>query len=255
MAGEIVFGLNAVREAVRTPGRVNRVYFAKESRAPGVQALVDAVRELRVPFDFVPQAKLNAITETLEHQGVAATISPIEYTALKTFLESCPATATVLALDQVQHPKNVGMMLRTAACAGAAGVLLSARGGALIDASIVRASAGTVLHVPVIAAKNLAQALRDLREAGFWMYALDASAPECVFDVKWAVRTAVVVGNESTGVRPVVRKACDTAVSIPLAPGMDSLNASVAAAVALFQIVGARRRAGQSAQRTSGGVA
>lgn len=243
MAGEIVFGLNAVREALRTSGRVNRLYFAKESRAPGAQALVDTARAAGVPFDFVPQAKLNALTETLEHQGVAAAISPIEYTPLKTFLDTCPATATVLALDQVQHPKNVGMLLRTAAGAGVAGVLLSARGGALIDASIVRASAGTVLHVPVIAVKNLAQTLLALRAAGFWSYALDANAPECVFDVKWPARTAVVVGNESAGIRPVVRKTCDVAISIPLAPGMDSLNASVAAAVALFQIVSARRRA------------
>ena len=248
MAGEVVYGLNAVREALRTPARVNRLYFAKESRAPGSQVLVEAARAARVPFDFVPQAKLNALTGTMEHQGVAAAVSPVDYMPLKSFLETCPAQATVLALDQVQHPKNVGMLLRTAAAAGAAAVLLSARGGALIDDSIVRASAGAVLNVPVIAAKNLAQAIGALREAGFWGYALDAHAPECVFDVDWPPRCVLVIGNESAGVRPVVRKACDTAVSIPLAPGMDSLNAAAAAAVALFQIVGARR-ARQSTQR------
>lgn len=241
MAGEIIYGANAVREALRAGGKINRIYFATESRAPACAALLDQARAQGVPFDFVPQAKLNALAETQEHQGVVAAISPVEYVALKSFLAACPAQALVLALDQVQHPKNVGLLIRTAAGAGAAGVLLAARGGALVDDTIVRASAGTALHLPLVACKNVAQSLITLRDAGFWIYALEAQGAEDVFTMRWPARCALVVGNETNGVRPVVRKACDAAVRIPLAGGLDSLNAAVAAGIALFQVVAQRR--------------
>ncbi|HNR31016.1 MAG TPA: 23S rRNA (guanosine(2251)-2'-O)-methyltransferase RlmB [Candidatus Hydrogenedentes bacterium] len=255
MAGEIIWGVKAVREALETAARINRIYFAKESRADACDSLVDAARAAGAPFDFVPQAKLNAMTGVRDHQGVAAALSPAPYLTVRSFLETCPATATVLVVDQVQHPKNLGLLLRTAAGAGAAGVMLAARGGALVDGAVVHASAGAALRVPLVNCKNLAQGIRALRDAGFWTYALDAGAAETVFDVAWPRRCALVVGNETAGVRPVVRKACDGAVAIPLAGGLDSLNAAVAAGVALFQVVAWRRRADQSIQRASGGVA
>ena len=236
MAGKSIYGLNAVREALRSGRRVNRVYFARESRAHGCKVLTEEARAAGVPFDFVPQAKVNEIAGTQEHQGVAATVSPVEYAVLETFLAECPDRATLLVLDQVQHPKNLGLLIRTAFGAGAAGVLLPARGGALLDESIVRASAGTVLHLPVVACKNLAQALRSLRDAGFWIYALEASGAHNAFTMDWPERCALVVGNESTGLRPGVRKECDAGVGIPLENGLDSLNVAVAAGIALFQV-------------------
>lgn len=244
MAGEIIYGMNGVSEALRSGRRVNRLYLAKESRARGTDALIDAARERRIPFDFVPQAKLNELTGTREHQGVAAAVSPLEYATLEACLAACPPQATLLILDQVQHPKNLGMLIRSAVGAGACGVLLPSRGGALLDESVVRASAGAVFHVPVVLCGNLAQAIRAVQDAGFWVYGLDAKGSENVFRVDWPARCAVVVGNESEGLRPVVAKACDVLVRIPLSGGLDSLNAAVAASVALFQVAAARERSG-----------
>lgn len=234
MAGRLVYGLNAVREALRAGNRVNRLYLAKESRAAST-ALLDAARKQGVPFDFVPQAKLNAMTETHEHQGVAAAISPVEYVSLEHCLAGCPSQASLLLLDRIQHPKNVGLLIRTAAGAGAAGVLLTARGGALPDDAVLRASAGALFHVPVVCCHNLAEAIRALQRSGFWVYGLDAKGAENVFEVAWADRSAIVVGNESGGLRPGIRKACDALVRIPLTNRIDSLNAAVAAGIALFQ--------------------
>jgi 23S rRNA (guanosine2251-2'-O)-methyltransferase len=212
------------------------LYAAKESRAHGVDALATAAKAVGVPFDYVPQAKLNELAGTMEHQGVVAAISPVAYASFESVMETCPAKAIVLVLDQVQHPRNLGMLVRTAACAGVHAVIVPARGGALIDEDVLRASAGAVFHIPVVMCGNVSQALRDLRDAGFWTYGLDAAGEQSVFDVKWADRCAIVMGNETKGLRSGVQKACDVVVRIPLATGMESLNVSVAAGVALFQV-------------------
>ena len=241
MAGKVIYGINAVREALLGEHSVNRVWLAKESRAHGFQEVVDEARARNVPFQFVPQAKLNELTGTREHQGVAAAVSPVAYQELPPFLAGLGSQALVLVLDQVQHPKNVGLLVRTAAAAGAAGVIMPVRGGALVDDTVLRASAGTALRLPLVAVNNVAQTLRALRDAGFWSYALDAQGGEDVFRMDWPARTVLVVGNETAGVRPGVRKACDGAVAIPMAAGIESLNAAVATGVALFQVVRQRR--------------
>ena len=240
----VVFGRNAVEEALRSPGRVSRLFLARESRARWAAAAVDLARAQKVRFDFVPQAKLNRLAGTREHQGVVAVISPVAYVSLEDCLASCAEHATLLALDRVKNRKNTGLLVRTALGAGASGVLLVARGGALLDEEVVRASAGAVFHVPLVYCGNLPSALRTLRDAGFWAYGLDARDGGDVFDVSWPRRVVLVVGNETEGLRPGVRKVCDELVRIPLAGGLDSLNVAVAAGIALFQVRRQGRRDG-----------
>ena len=244
MGGQAIVGTHAVEEALRDPARVNRLYLAKHTRVRRANALIEAARAGGVRFDFVPQAKLNEIAGTREHQGVVAIISPIAYTPLETCLEACPAPGFLVALDQIQHPKNLGMILRTAAASGASGALLSARGGALPDDAVVRASAGTLFHIPLVNCGNLARALLAAKEAGFWVYGMDAKGEEDLFKVAWPDRAVVVLGNEAEGIRAGVRKACDALVRIPLSGDIDSLNVAVAAGLALFQVARHARGAG-----------
>jgi 23S rRNA (guanosine2251-2'-O)-methyltransferase len=236
MAGTVIHGVNAVREALLTPDRINRVYFAQESRAPAAGALIAEVKHRRVPFDFVPQAKLNAMTRTKEHQGVAAEISPVAYASLDAILAQCGPKALLLACDGVQHPKNLGLLIRTATGAGCSGMILTQRGGALLDEDVVRASAGTVLRMPILPVHKLPETLRALKEEGFWVYALDPAAPATLYDTRWPDRVVLVLGNETDGLRPIVFKCCDAAVRIPLANELDSLNVAIAAGIALFHI-------------------
>lgn len=236
MAGTIIHGVNALREALHDPRRINRVYFAQESRAPAVAAIIAEVKQKRVPFDFVPQAKLNAMTRTREHQGVAAEISPVAYATLDAVLARCGPKALLLACDGVQHPKNLGLIIRTATGAGCNGILLTRRGGALLDEDVLRASAGTVLRMPILPVHKLPETLRTLKDHGFWAYALAPAAPASLYEVKWPDRVVLVLGNESDGLRPIVQKTCDAAVRIPLANELDSLNVAIAAGIALFHI-------------------
>lgn len=239
MTGAIVYGYNAVSEALQSPQTVNRIYVAKEGRARNVRPLLDQAKAARVRFDFVPQAKLNELTGTLEHQGIAAAISPVAYTPLREIVETCGGRAVLLAADRIQHERNLGLMIRTALGAGASGLIVAGRGAALLDDTVLRASAGTALRLPICKEANLATALRTLKDHGFWIYGLAAEGAESVFTIQWPPRVVLVVGNETEGLRPGVRKACDALVRIPLRNGVDSLNAAVSASVALFQAAAA----------------
>jgi 23S rRNA (guanosine2251-2'-O)-methyltransferase len=234
-AVDVVYGKRAVLEALQFPNSVQRVYFAKDTKASGTDDAVTLARAARIPFDFVPQAKLNEIAGVRDHQGIAAKVSPIAFTPLEQCLKACSPNAVLVALDHVQHPKNLGMIVRTAAAVGASGVLLPSRGGALPGADAVRASAGTMYRVPMVQCSNLAQALRKAKDRGFWIYGLAGEGDASIFETDFPDRVVLVIGNETDGLRPVTRKTCDALVRIPLAEGVESLNASIAAGIALYQ--------------------
>ncbi len=236
MANEtMIHGVRAVTEALASGRAISRVFLATDAKVPGAREILDAAKALHLPVDRVPLAKLNVLCDTSEHQGVAAKISPVEYIQLKELIEQCGDTAIIVVLDQVQHPRNVGLIARSALGAGAAGLVVPTKGGALVDDSVLHASAGTALRLPIAMVSNLAQALRTLKDAGFWIFGLDADGTESVFTAKWAKRTVLVVGNETKGMRGPTHKECDVLAKIPLAGGLESLNAAVATGIALFE--------------------
>ncbi|MCC7196493.1 MAG: RNA methyltransferase, partial [Gemmatimonadaceae bacterium] len=134
-----------------------------------------------------------------------------------------------------------GMIVRAALGAGAHAMLLPDRGGALVDEGVVRSSAGAVFHLPVANVGNLADALRGVRERGFWVFGLDGEADQSIYETPWPDRVVLVMGNESKGIRPGVRRVCDVLVRIPLDPRLESLNVAVSAGVALFEAARAHR--------------
>jgi 23S rRNA (guanosine2251-2'-O)-methyltransferase len=243
---EVIFGYNAVSEALRAGHPINRIYFSVQSRRPYIAELKQLAQETKVRFDFVELAKLNVLAGTGEHQDVVAVVSPVEYTDLDDFLtasdERNTAPLTIVILDQLQHAGNVGIIVRTAVGAGASAVMLTARGGSLINDQVFRASAGAIFHIPIIKSASLPQDLQKLKRHDFWIYGLEAGGERDVFSEKWARRTAIIIGNEHEGSRPVTRKGVDLSVHIPMAHGFDSLNAAVAAGIVLFQVSNYHRK-------------
>ncbi|MEP7286057.1 MAG: 23S rRNA (guanosine(2251)-2'-O)-methyltransferase RlmB [Chloroflexota bacterium] len=235
---EIIFGYNAVAEALRAEHPINRIYFSVSSNRPYIKELKLLAQENKVRFDFVELSKLNVLAGTGEHQDVVAVVSPVEYTELGDFLEANKGVnpLTVVVLDQLQHAGNVGIIVRSAVGAGTAAVMLSARGGSLINDQVFRASAGAIFHIPIIKSNSLTQDLQRLKDHDFWIYGLEASGAGNVFTEKWAQRSAIVIGNEHEGSRRVTRKLIDFGVHIPMAKNFDSLNAAVAAGIVLFQV-------------------
>ena|SRR5258707_5407436 len=235
---DVIFGYNAVSEALRSGHPINRIYFSASSTRPYIAELKALAYENRVRFDFVDIAKLNVLAHTGEHQDVVAVTSPVEYAELDTFLEANAKVnpLTVVVLDQLQHAGNVGIIIRTAVGAGASAVMLNARGGSLINDQVFRASAGAIFHIPIIKSSALTQDLQRLKDHDFWIYGLEAGGEGDVFTEKWARRSAIVIGNEHEGSRPVTRKVFDLHVRIPMENSFDSLNAAVATGIVLFQI-------------------
>lgn len=184
-----------------------------------------------------PERELSDAAETRDHQGVLAWCDPYPYA------DAWELAATerplLVCLDQVTDPHNLGAVCRSAEGAGATGVIVPAHGSARVTAAVCRASAGAVEHLPVAVVPNLARYLQEIKGADLWIYAAAADAPQTMWQADLSGGLALVFGAEGKGVRPLVRRTCDGAVSIPLAGRVESLNVSVAAALLLYE---ARRR-------------
>jgi len=179
------------------------------------------------------ERELTEAAGTADHQGVVAWAEPFPYADA---WELAAAERPLLAcLDQVTDPRNLGAVVRSAAGAGATGVIVAAHGSARVTAAVCRASAGAVEHLPVAVVPNLARWLAEVKGVDLWVYAAAGDAPQTMWQTDLSGGLALVFGAEGKGVRPLVRKTCDGAVSIPLAPGVESLNVSVAAAVLLYE--------------------
>ncbi|HVM68334.1 MAG TPA: 23S rRNA (guanosine(2251)-2'-O)-methyltransferase RlmB [Gaiellaceae bacterium] len=236
-ARDHVYGRRPVREALRGPREVLELWATE--RAVAGEAWL---REARPRVQVKPERELSEAAETRDHQGVLAWCEPYRYADA---YELAATERPLLAcLDQVTDPRNLGAVCRSAEGAGATGVVVPAHGSARVTAAVCRASAGAVEHLPVAVVPNLARYLNEIKRADLWIYAATAEAPQTMWQADLDGGLALVFGAEGKGVRPLVRRACDGEVAIPLAGRVESLNVSVAAALLLYEA--ARRRAGGS---------
>jgi 23S rRNA (guanosine2251-2'-O)-methyltransferase len=210
---ELIYGRRPVAEAERGRRQVHRIWRAPETSSEELERLCGSP----------------------DHQGVAAEVDPYPYADPGGLFDADDGQALVVALDQIQDPHNLGAVCRAAEVAGAAGVVIPERRAASITAAACKASAGAVEHLPVARVRNLADWLAEAKEAEAWIYGADAHSDRRYTDVEWAGRAVLVLGSEGKGLRQRVAKTCDELVSIPVAGSIGSLNASVAAAVILFE--------------------
>ena len=245
---DLIEGRRPVLEALRSGRPVDRVLVAAGAGEHGPLAdLLALARERGVRVESVPRSMLDAAASTGANQGVLAVVAAIEPIGIDELLAlplSTPEPPFFLALDGVEDPRNLGALVRSAGAAGCHGVVVPRHRSAPLSAVAVKASAGALQHVPVAEAVNLARALEHLREAGLWCIGLDAESDASLFEIDLADEpVCVVVGGEGAGLHRLVREACDVLVRIPMAGHVESLNASVAGALALFEV--RRRRAGK----------
>lgn len=220
MASQIIYGKQPVAEAERGKRHVHRVWRTPET----------AVEELE------------RLCGSADHQGVVAEVDPYPY-ADPTALLRRP-DALIVALDQVQDPRNLGAVCRSAEFAGAAGVVIPERRSAEVTAVACKASAGAVEHIEVARVRNLADWLTAAKDSGFWIWGADAGAEQAPWDADLGGPTVLVLGGEGKGIRPRVAAACDGLLALPRLGRLDSLNVSSAAAALLFEAVRRRTRGG-----------
>lgn len=235
MTTEHVYGRNAVREAVRGPRQVLELWATE--RALSSEAWLRDDPGVRVQVK--PERALTDEVGTRDHQGVVARVYPYRYA--DAYELAAVESPLLVCLDQVTDPHNLGAVVRGAEGAGATGVVVPSHGSARVTPAVSRASAGAVEHLPVAVVPNLARFLTEVKGPDLWVWGAASDAGTQLWDADLDGGVAFVLGAEGRGLRPLVRRACDGIVSIPLAGKVDSLNVSVAAAVLLYEV---RRRRG-----------
>ncbi len=214
MASQVIYGKQPVAEAERGRRRqVLRVWRAPETSA----------------------GELERLCGSPDHQGVVAEVEPYPYVGPSELLKQ--EGALLIALDQVQDPRNLGAVARSAEAAGAAGLVVPERRSAAVTAVTCKASAGAVEHLAIAHVRNLADWLAEAKEAGFWIWGANAEAKQAPWEVDLSGPTVLVMGGEGKGLRPRVASACDGLIALPQRGRIDSLNVSAAAAALLFEAV------------------
>lgn len=238
MKDELVFGVNPVREALRGSRGVYELYVQTSASDHRLEKILELAEERGVKVIKRERNDLTRLCGSSHHQGMALKVAPFPYAELEEVIAVSVAGSTgmLLVLDGIQDPHNLGALIRTAACAGANGVVIPRDRACGVTPAAEKSSAGAVETIPVAQVTNVVQALEAMKKAGYWVYGLEGEARQSVYDVAFSGNVALVVGSEGEGIRPLVRKQCDLVVSIPQFGGVGSLNASVAGGIALYQV-------------------
>jgi 23S rRNA (guanosine2251-2'-O)-methyltransferase len=248
---DVIYGINAVGEALKSRGRgFEYVGVARERHDQRAQRIIDECRRLGVAVRFLPRQEIDRLAGSASHQGVLAVTSAKTYAEVDDILQQRRGRhALIVVLDGVEDPHNLGAILRSADGAGADGVLIPERRAAGVTATVAKASAGAIEHVPMARVTNVARTLEELKSRNLWTVGLDERAPQTYDALDYNMDCALVLGAEGKGLHELVRKKCDFLVAIPMLGEVASLNVSVAAGVVLYEIARQRRRAAAPDER------
>lgn len=238
----IVEGRNAVSEALKSGKSVDKLFVldAPDEKNGPLSQLISRCHENGAAVIRCDRKKLDRMSKTGAHQGVIAFVSGCAYKTLADILNFAEGTGRpplVVVCDHLEDPYNLGAVIRSAEVAGAHGVIIPNRRGAGLTPTAVKASAGAALHLPVVRCANVVSAIKELKDAGLWVYGADADGDTQLYGADFKGPSAIVMGSEGSGLSRLVRENCDFIVSIPMLGKINSLNVSAAAAVILFETV------------------
>jgi len=239
----VVYGVNPLRELLNgSPEEILQIYIPPGEKGSQLLKIVAAAERASLPVREAPRSRLRMLAGTDHHQGIVAVVRPYVYADLEEMLPPPqPERLTgrvIVALDGIEDPQNLGAIIRTAHCFGAAGVIIPQDRAASVTPAVGKASAGAVHHLPVARVGNLARALDCLKENGFWVYGADADMETArdFHSLDFTGRVVLVMGSEGRGLRDLIRKKCDFFLCIPMVGKLNSLNVSVAAGILLHAI-------------------
>ena len=241
----IIEGRNAVIEALRAGTSIDKIFIARGETDAALGHIASAAREKGIVVVDADRRKLDAMSRTHSHQGVIAQAAVRAYASVDDILAAAREKGEaplIVVCDELSDPHNLGAVIRTAECAGAHGVIIPKRRSAGLTAVVAKTSAGAVSHVPVARVANLTACLKELKEEGVWVFGTAADAKQTIYQADLKGPAAIVIGSEGTGMGRLVRETCDVLLSIPMKGKLNSLNASAAAAILLYEAV--RQRLG-----------
>lgn len=234
-------GIHAVKEALEAQRPIDRITIAKGRQDTRIEEIVQLARQRSIPVRFEDRKQLDRLANSKDHQGVVALAAARAAATLEEVLTNANQArgqiGLIILLDGIEDPHNLGAIVRTALAAGAYGVVIPERRAVGLTDTVARASAGALAHLPVVKVTNLARAMEELKEAGYWLVGLDERADKTYTEVDYTSPVGIVLGSEGQGLHELTRKRCDFVVSLPTTGPVKSLNVSVAAGVVLFEAV------------------
>lgn len=238
---DFAVGFYGVSEALQAK-RGNKLFIQEDIKGRRIDEVKQLAQELSVPVQFVPKSKLDQLTERGNHQGVVLGVTPFSYLSVEELLNTTASEAPFfLILDGIEDPHNFGSILRTADAAGVDGVIIPKHRAVGITSIVSKTSTGAVEHIPVARATNLSQAVRQLKEKNFWVFGTDMTGTDYR---NWNVSgsIALIIGNEGKGISPGLKKEVDEMLTIPMTGHVQSLNASVAAGIMMYEVFRKRQK-------------
>ncbi len=237
-SGLYIYGRKPIEEALLADPKNVKIVYVKDSVKEGdMEEVRKYLQKNKITLTKVPENKLVALVGDVNTQGFVAELKEFKSMDIGEWLPTIDKDTNplVFVLDELEDPHNVGAVVRVAAAAGAAGVIMSKHRQAPITSTVFKTSAGTVARVPIIIVSNTNDAIKKLKDDKFWVIGLDAGEKKTLWDEKFDAPIALVIGNEGKGIRPTTREACDYLLSIPMEGGVESLNASVSAGVVAYE--------------------
>jgi len=237
---EVIYGINPLKEALISGGEgVTRIVVARGRSESAISEIRTLATQQGIPVEVRERAFLDNLAGRASHQGVLGVCKAYRYQDLDDVIANRHPSCLydlVLILDGIMDPHNLGALIRTAHCFGVNGVILPENRAASVTATVIKTSAGATRHLPVARVANIAQALDELKNRGFWIFGADAHAAQSVSLPDYQGAVGLVMGGEGKGIRPLIRKKCDFLISIPMLGKIDSLNVSVSAGIIMHEI-------------------
>lgn len=241
---DIIAGRNPVIEALRSGRIIEKVVILAGVRGSAIERIKTLAKKNRIPYVEVGKIRFRDLVSDTTTQGVVAIVGTKKYVEMEDIIDASTRkneAPFILFLDEIEDPQNLGALIRTAECAGAHGAVIPKHHAASVNLTVARTSAGASEHLPVAKVTNITTTLEELKEKGFWIIGTDSGSDKLYTEVDYTTPVAIVVGNEGKGIRQLVKEKCDFVVKIPLYGIVQSLNASVAGALIMYEVTRQRK--------------
>ena len=234
-----IVGIRAIIEAIHAGKTIDKVFIQKNTQGELMNSLLKLLKQHSINFSYVPIEKLNKLSQA-NHQGAVASISPISFVELDSFVEGVLAqkeNPLFLILDQLSDARNFGAIIRTASCTGVDGIIIQKHGAAPVNADTVKTSAGAVFQLPICKVDHIKDAVYYLQASGIQVIAATEKSAHTIYDINLSPATAIVMGSEDKGINPSVLKIISHTAKLPMQGNIASLNVSVACGAFLYEVV------------------
>jgi 23S rRNA (guanosine2251-2'-O)-methyltransferase len=240
---DLIWGIHPILELLQNNPEQIREIQIKKKKFPGKKFsdIISLAKSNKVRYTISEFINLPLSDEPINHQGIIAKIDPYPTISFKELLRDSLSktklSQTLLVLDSILDPHNLGAIIRTAAAAGVYGIIIPKNRSASLNGTVAKAAAGTISYIKICRVTNLSSTIQELKKNNFWIYGTAMNAEKSIYETDFSGKTCLILGNEEKGVRPLLSKQCDLFVSVPIADGVDSLNVSVTAGVISYEIL------------------